>query len=176
MVRQYFQHWPLLVFVMLATSCFFSIGLRLYFQLLSSTCIFSFCPLLYFWAAGPKNHVLSASLYTINDLQTTDTYTEGGGMGADLFFDSTGTRADKRLVANMPAGNCMPIQHASAHARCERCIPPRGAPEIPPEDTPSWTTDHFGADHADKHPMWISVPAPPPSRQPPNKHPWTCRA
>ena len=89
-VRQYFQHWPLLVFVTLATSCFFSIGLRLYFQLLpppvfsafapycifsfrprlffqllASTCIFSFCPLLYFWAAGPKNHILSASLYTL---------------------------------------------------------------------------------------------------------------
>ena len=59
-VRQYFQHWPLLVFVTLATSCFFSIGLRLYFQLLppivfsvfAPACIFSFWPPLVCSACG----------------------------------------------------------------------------------------------------------------------------
>ena len=37
-----------------------------------------------------------------------------------FFFLSTGTRVDRRLMANVPARTCMQIQHATAHAGCEQ--------------------------------------------------------
>ena len=37
-----------------------------------------------------------------------------------ICFYSTGTRVDRRLMANVPARTCMRIQHATAHEGCEQ--------------------------------------------------------
>ena len=58
-VRTYFQHWPPHVFGTLASACFFSIGLRMFFQLLPLLFFEHFAPIV---LLGQNSIVFSAAL------------------------------------------------------------------------------------------------------------------